>query len=68
MLDIHRKPSSDFLAGGGEMGALMRAYDWASTPLGLPQLWPQSLRTAIRILLNTNHPMFIYWGAELIQF
>jgi PAS domain S-box-containing protein len=26
------------------------------------------LRTAVRILLNTNHPMFIWWGAELIQF
>jgi PAS domain S-box-containing protein len=26
------------------------------------------LRTALRILLNTNHPMFIWWGDELIQF
>ncbi|QDM24218.1 response regulator [Tardiphaga sp. vice154] len=68
MPDLHRKPSSDFLAGGGEMGALMRAYDWASSPLGAPLLWPQSLRTAVRILLNTNHPMFIFWGPDLIQF
>ena len=68
MPDLKRKPSSDFLAGGGEMGALMRAYDWASSPLGAPLLWPQSLRTAVRILLNTNHPMFIFWGPDLIQF
>ena len=68
MTDIHRKPSSDFLAGGGEMGALMRAFNWTSSPLGAPLLWPQSLRTAVRILLNTNHPMFIYWGPDLIQF
>ncbi|MBC7582421.1 MAG: PAS domain-containing protein, partial [Tardiphaga sp.] len=68
MLDLKRQPSSDFLAGGGEMGALMRAYDWASSPLGAPLLWPQSLRTAVRILLNTNHPMFIFWGPDLIQF
>ena len=33
-----------------------------------PENWPQSLRTAVRILLNTNHPMFIWWGPELIQF
>lgn len=46
----------------------MRAYDWASSPLGAPLLWPQSLRTAVRILLNTNHPMFIFWGPDLIQF
>ena len=50
------------------MGALMRAYPWVATPLGLPETWPQSLRTALRILLNTNHPMFIWWGPDLIQF
>jgi PAS domain S-box-containing protein len=68
MLDVNRTASPDFLAAGGEVGALMRAYDWASSPLGPPAAWPQSLRTAIRILLNTNHPMFIWWGSELIQF
>jgi PAS domain S-box-containing protein len=68
MLKINRPPSVDFLAGGGEMGALTRAYDWSSTPLGKPESWPQSLRTALRILLNSNHPMFIWWGEELIQF
>ena len=50
------------------MGALTRAYDWSASPLGEPGSWPQSLRTAVRIVLNTNHPMFIWWGAELIQF
>jgi len=68
MLKINRPTSADFLAGGGEMGALMRAYDWSASPLGKPETWPQSLRTALRILLNTNHPMFIWWGEELIQF
>ncbi len=68
MLKINRPTSADFLAGGGEMGALMRAYDWSSGPLGKPETWPQSLRTAVRILLNTNHPMFIWWGPGLIQF
>src|SRR6202790_5259118 len=68
MLKFNRPPSADFLAGGGEMGALTRAHDWSATPLGRPESWPQSLRTAVRILLNTNHPMFIWWGPELIQF
>jgi PAS domain S-box-containing protein len=68
MLKINRPTSADFLAGGGEMGALMRAYDWSVSPLGKPETWPQSLRTALRILLNTNHPMFIWWGEGLIQF
>ena len=68
MLKINRPTLADFLAGGGEMGALTRAHDWSATPLGKPETWPQSLRTAVRILLNTNHPMFIWWGPELIQF
>ncbi len=59
---------SGFLAGGGEMGALTRAHDWTATSLGPPELWPQSLRTAVRLMLNTRHPMFIFWGPDLLQF
>ncbi len=54
-----------FLAGGGEMGALMRAHDWGATALGPPASWPQGLRTAVRLALGTQHPVFIFWGAEL---
>ena len=54
--------------GGGEMAARIRAFDWAATPLGPLDRWPQSLRTALRLMLNSNHPMFIWWGGELIQF
>jgi PAS domain S-box-containing protein len=68
MLKISVPSSADFLAGGGEMGALMRGHDWSRTPLGRPANWPQSLRTALRLLLNTNHPMFIWWGQHLVQF
>jgi PAS domain S-box-containing protein len=68
MLDFNRSNRADFLAGGGEMGALTRGHDWSATPIGPPETWPQSLRTAVRILLNTNHPMFIWWGEGLTQF
>jgi signal transduction histidine kinase/ActR/RegA family two-component response regulator len=50
------------------MGALMRAHDWRSTSLGPPEAWPQPLRTVIRLLLNTGHPMYIWWGPELLCF
>ena len=60
--------SRAFLGGGGEMGALMRAHDWAKTSLGPPDRWPQPLRTAIRVLLNTGHPMYVWWGPELLCF
>jgi len=55
----------DFLLGGGEMGSLMRAHDWSTSSLGSPSGWPQSLRTAVRLMLNTGHPMYIWWGPEL---
>ncbi len=57
-----------FLAGGGEMGALIRTHDWASTPLGLPESWPQSLKTAIRIMLTSRQPIWIGWGRDLVFF
>jgi len=57
-----------FLAGGGDMGALMRSYDWDSSPLGAPDTWPSTLKTLVRLLLSSNHPMFIWWGDALIQF
>ena len=56
-----------FLQGGGEMGERMRAFDWASTPLGAPENWPAQLKTTVRLLLSTRHPMFIWWGPQLIQ-
>jgi signal transduction histidine kinase/CheY-like chemotaxis protein len=55
-----------FLAGGGAMGERIRAHAWAATGLGEPQSWPQGLRTAVRILLTTQHPMFIFWGHQHI--
>jgi signal transduction histidine kinase/CheY-like chemotaxis protein len=50
------------------MGALVREFDWARTPLGPVSTWPASLRIAVSILLSTRHPMFLWWGPELIQF
>ena len=55
-----------FLAGGGELGALIRNHDWASNPLGPPEAWPQSLKTAVRIMLTSRQPIWIGWGPELI--
>jgi PAS domain S-box-containing protein len=62
------RDASGFLAGGGEMGARMRAYDWSSHALGRPDAWPHSLRTAIRVVLNTGHPMYVWWDRELFCF
>jgi PAS domain S-box-containing protein len=62
------RASPSFLRGGGEMGALVRAHDWAASQLGPPGHWPQPLRTVIRLLLNTGHPMYVWWGPDLLCF
>jgi len=59
--------SIDFLTGGGEMGELIRSYDWSKNPLGPPQGWSNSLRTIVRIMFTSQQPIWIGWGKELIN-
>lgn len=47
------------------MGALMRAHDWAATPLGSPETWPQSLRSSLSVVLNSTLLGAVLWGPEL---
>src|ERR1051326_29301 len=54
------------IVGGGEMGARMRAFDWAATPLGPLEGWPQSLRSAVSILLPSKAQIILFWGADLV--
>lgn len=61
------QPNDGLFAGAGEMRALCRAFDWSSTPLGSASGWSQSLRTTVGTLLASRHPMFLWWGPELIQ-
>jgi signal transduction histidine kinase len=58
-------PTLTFLTDGGQTGALMRVHNWSLSPLGLPDDWPQSLRSMVGMLLNSKFPMFIAWGQEL---
>ncbi len=55
-----------FMAGGGELGQLIRAHDWARTPLGEPASWPRSLKTVVRIMLTSRQPIWIGWGPQLV--
>nr|WP_315438514.1 PAS domain-containing protein [uncultured Pseudomonas sp.] len=47
--------------------ALIARIDWARTPLGAAGTWPQSLRTAVDIVIHSPMPMLLLWGPQLTQ-
>ena len=55
-------------AGNSEMAMLMRSHDWSLSALGVVETWPQSLKTAIRIILGSRYPMFVWWGQQMTKF
>lgn len=59
--------SMDWPSADGEMATRIRAHEWASTPLGPIKSWPQSLRTAIDLILGMPGPATILWGPAHIQ-
>ncbi|WP_209668497.1 SpoIIE family protein phosphatase [Amycolatopsis magusensis] len=59
---------ADLFAVDDEVGRDLTGVDWTATPLGLPETWPQSLRTAVSILLPSRFPMWMAWGPELTFF
>ncbi|MBL0402502.1 PAS domain-containing protein [Microvirga aerilata] len=58
----------DFLANSGTMGERIRCHDWSATPIGAIGMWPQSLRTAVGMMLRSKFPTFMVWGPELTAF
>lgn len=57
-----------FLAGGGDMGARTRAFDWSKTPVGSLAGWPQSLKTLVRTMLDSRYAMWLGWGPDFTFF
>ena len=41
---------------------------WSDTTLGAPESWPSTLKTTLATMFRARHPMFLWWGPELIQF
>ena len=61
-----RPAAATWLVGGGELGRLIRGLDWSATPVGPVERWPQSLRSAVSILLPSKAQICLFWGAELV--
>ena len=53
-----------FPTGGGELGGLIRRFDWSKTSLGPLAAWPQSLKTVTDTLLGSPVPIVLLWGED----
>jgi signal transduction histidine kinase len=60
--------AAGMFAADEEVGRDLAAVDWAATPLGPPGSWPQSLQTAVDILLSSRFSMWMAWGPQLTFF
>ena len=64
---LARLDADVFPVGGGELGALIRKFDWSRTPLGPIRTWPQSLKTAVDVVLQSPVPLVMLWGGDGIM-
>jgi PAS domain S-box-containing protein len=63
-----KKTIDDIFAGDSGMSALMRGFDWSSTPLGPPEQWPDGLRVPLGMMLTSRFQMWLGWGRDLAFF
>jgi hypothetical protein len=68
LLTAKKRAASARIIGTGEMAELTRSFDWEATPVGRVDKWSDTLVTTVNLLLASRHPMFLWWGADLIQF
>jgi signal transduction histidine kinase len=53
----------------GEMARRFREFNWAATPIGPVEFWPESWRNAVQIILDSSFPTALAIGREhLIYF
>lgn len=56
-----------FLSGGGDAARLIAGFDWARTPLGPVDGWPQSLKSTCSLILRSPVPIVLLWGPDGIM-
>jgi two-component sensor histidine kinase len=58
---------ASWIVGGGEMGELIRTFDWSQTAIGPMAGWSPTLRTMIRYMLANSFPLLLWWGPDYIS-
>ncbi len=62
-----RSSSANWLISDGEMATLVRAHDWAQTPLGPSESWSPALRMIVGLLVANRVPLLLWWGPDYIS-
>jgi len=60
-VDISAATVADLFSSSGEMGSHLKQIDWHKTAFGPVSQWPLSLQTSVRICVNANSPMAVWW-------
>src|SRR5689334_2235952 len=60
-------PAATWLAGGGEMGRLIAAYDWSKSPIGPIESWSPALRMMVGFMLANRFPLLLWWGPQYVS-
>ena len=61
--------SPEVIPSRGEMARRFREFNWAATPIGAAEFWPESWRNAVQIILDSSFPTALAIGREhLIYF
>jgi signal transduction histidine kinase/ActR/RegA family two-component response regulator len=56
----------EWLQNNGPLAGRIRSHDWANTPLGPMEAWPDTLKTTVGLVLDSYFPQAIVWGPEMI--
>ncbi|ACK70406.1 multi-sensor signal transduction histidine kinase [Gloeothece citriformis PCC 7424] len=67
-MTVNQTDFDDIFTYSGEMGELIKTFNWSTTSLGPISQWPPSLKTAVSIMLASRFPIQILWGSDYIQF